>query len=140
MASMTDQIGGSPPDGVTADVEYHAAVMVTMADGASLFVENAWASHQPQGGERKVLGEVGGLTFGPLKLWQETDEGKVAAEEVAFETFDTQAPANSLQRHFVQAILAGEAPMTPARHALAVTQIIDAAYRSAEAGAAVRIG
>jgi len=139
MASMTNQIGGPPPAGVTADVEYHAAVMITMADGASLFVENAWASHQPQGGERKVLGEQGGLTFGPLKLWAENAEGKVAADEVEVETFDTQDPGNSLQRHFVKAVLAGETPMTPARHALAVTQIIDAAYRSAEAGAAVQI-
>ena len=139
LASMTDRIGGPPPEGVQADVEYHAAVMVTMADGASLFVENAWASHQPQGGERRVLGEQGGLTFGPLKLWAENADGKVTGEDVTLEEFDPRLPENSLQRHFVKAILAGETPMTPARHALAVTQIIDAAYRSVEAGGAVEI-
>ncbi len=140
LATNEANIGGPAPEGVKCDVEFHATVMVQMADGASLLVENAWAANQPQGGERRILGERGGLTFDPLKLWSENKQGKVEAAEVEVKPFDTADPANGLQRHFVKAVQAGKPPMTEARHALAVTQIIDAAYRSAKTGKAVRIG
>lgn len=139
LATTSDRIGGPPPEGVMSDVEYHATVMVTFENKASLLIENSWAAHQPQGGERRVMGTEGGLTFNPLQLWSENDEGKVIATEAEIETFDPADPAHSLQRHFAQAVLAGEPPMTPAHHALAVTRIIDAAYRSAESGQAIEL-
>ena len=139
MATTEDRIGCPPPEGVASDVEYHATVMVRMANGASLLIENAWAAHQPQGGERRVLGTKGGLTFEPIKLWAENAEGKVEATELECEEFEARSPEHSVQRHFVLDVLAGKAPMTPARHALAVTRVIDAAYRSAETGRTVAL-
>lgn len=139
LATTTEEVGGPPPAGVNCDVEFHATVMITMADGASLLVESAWAANSPQGGERRLLGTQGGLTFEPLTLWTENAEGKVVGTEVPVEKHEPRDPLHSLQRHFAVEVLAGRPPMTPARHALAVTKIIDAAYRSAETGQAVAV-
>jgi len=40
---------------------------------------------------------------------------------------------------FVDSLLAGEQPETPARDALEVTRLIDAAYRSAASGQAIKL-
>jgi predicted dehydrogenase len=44
-----------------------------------------------------------------------------------------------VSQQFVDAILAGKVPHTPARHALEVTKVMDAAYRSAKTGQAVSV-
>jgi predicted dehydrogenase len=42
-------------------------------------------------------------------------------------------------QQFARALLEGREPWTPAREALVVTQIMDAAYRSAETGRSVEL-
>lgn len=151
---------GEPATGeVKQSVEDHAVVMMECENGASAVLEIAWASNLGGPDTLIVLGTEAALRFHPLtkitaedraiaeeRARQETDPRRrgivrvQTVEERVFEEEESQmAGFFRVTTAFVDDVLAGRQPMTPPRDALEVTRVIDAAYRSAKTGEAVRL-
>ncbi len=118
------------------DVEDLAAATVRFADGAILQVEASWAGYSTDGMEFEWLATRGGArenaqgftVFGP---GAETRDGKALLAAAP-------TPLSPL-RQFVAAVRDRQPPPLNEGVVLAVSRIIDAAYRSAETGREERI-
>jgi predicted dehydrogenase len=140
-AAMFHGIGDPALEGVVQDVEDHCALFCQMEGGASLTIEIAWASHLAGHNTRFILGDRGGLQFNPLTLTtppvpgsRECPQGRVLEQDDT-----TGGGLPGIVGGMVAALEGGPPPMTPAEDALAVTKVIDAAYRSAASGVAVAV-
>jgi len=133
-------IGTPAPAPLVQDVEDHATVMFTCDNGASGILEIAWASNISGVDTFIVLGSEAGLRFNPLTLITAGRYSRNAVEERLLNVPDGDTTGfGDVSQQFVNAILAGREPYTPARDALEVTRVIDAAYRSAETGKPVSL-
>lgn len=159
LASTYMGIGAPATGEVAQSVEDHAVVMMECENGASAILEIAWASNLGGADTLLVLGAEAGLRFHPLtkitaedravaeeRARQETDpqrRGFVNVRAVERRIFEDEEPQHvgfyRVTTAFVDDVIAGRQPMTPPRDALEVTRVIDAAYRSAETGEAVRL-
>jgi predicted dehydrogenase len=142
VAAITRQgIGNPAPPGLTQDVEDHVALFCQLAGGASFALEIAWASNIGGLNSRFILGERAGLRFAPLTLFSPPDPGsRQCGEQRLLEGEDGDGGGlPGIVAGMVTALDGGPPPMTPASDALQVTRVIDAAYRSAAAGAPVRL-
>ncbi|HLG51818.1 MAG TPA: hypothetical protein VKY56_09320, partial [Chloroflexota bacterium] len=102
-------------------------------------LEIAWASNMNGANQTIVLGTEAGLRFDPLTKIT-TSASRLPIEERLIPRPDADhADFGDVTIQFVRAILAGQQPLTPGREALAVTRVIDAAYRSAATGRGVSL-
>jgi predicted dehydrogenase len=134
-------VGVPAPSPLKQDVEDHAVVMFTCENGASGILEITWSSNVNAVNERLVFGTEAGLRFAPLTYIRNGRVNERAAVEeklLNVEDGDTR-DFGDVSQQFVNAILAGKQPYTPARDALEVARVINAAYESVRTGAAVQL-
>jgi predicted dehydrogenase len=134
-------IGDPAPAPLTQDVEDHAVVMFACENGASGVLEIAWSSNMGGANGIFLFGTKAGLRFGPLTYLQAgTMNPRRAVEERVLDGDDGNTQGfGDVSTQFVDAVLAGRQPYTPARDALEVTRVMHAAYESARTGAAVQL-
>ncbi|UWG50273.1 putative dehydrogenase [Halalkaliarchaeum sp. AArc-CO] len=125
------------------DVEDSATAFLRTADGATISLEVAWAANRPDTREMFVRGIDAGASFdlGSDELTMyEADPGggnHLADTEITTQSRDAYAAE---QRAFLEAVAAGEPPArNTVEEGLQVQRIVDAIYRSAEAGRSVRL-
>jgi predicted dehydrogenase len=136
-------IGDPAPAPLKQDVEDHAVVMFTCDNGSAGTLEITWSSNISGANTFLVFGTQAGLRFGPLTY---IEPGRLdprrAVEERALppnvEDGSTQG-FGDVSQQFVDAVLAGRQPYTPARDGLEVTRVMHAAYESARTGKAVQL-
>jgi predicted dehydrogenase len=134
-------IGEPAPPPLQQDVEDHAVVMVSCENGSSGILEITWSSNVSGLNTIAVFGTKAGLRFGPLTYIRAGDlNPRQPVEEKVLSVEDNYtADFGDVSQQFVDAVLAGRQPYTPARDALEVTRVMDAAYRSARTGQAVQL-
>ena len=134
-------IGDPAPPPLKQDVEDHAVLMFTCDNGSSGILEITWSSNIAGANTMLVFGTKGGLRFGPLTY---VEPGRLnpqrAVEERVLNVEDGSTQGfGDVSQQFVDAVLAGREPYTPARDALEVTRVMHAAYESARTGQAVQL-
>jgi predicted dehydrogenase len=139
LCSTFQGIGKPPEPPVVQTVEDHAVVMFTCENGASGVLEIAWASNMNGANQTIVLGTEAGLRFDPLTKITASASRLPIEERLIPRPDADHADFGDVTIQFVRAILAGQQPLTPGREALAVTRVIDAAYRSAATGRGVSL-
>ena len=124
------------------DVEDMATALIRMQDGSTLSVETSWASHTRPGRDDfyvHLYGDEGGAEMN-VRNYSNKDTVRVYREEnsKAVETrprLRWQAGGHQEAiRHFVACARDGTAPESSGEQGLALLKIIDAIYRSAQAG------
>ena len=125
------------------DVEDSASAFLRAADGSTVSLEVAWATNRPAGNEFVVRGTEAGATLdrgdGELTIHEAGVGGGHHLSDAAVETRDGDDHAAE-QAAFLEAVAAGEAPaMNTVEEGLRVQRVVDAIYRAAETGAAVRL-
>jgi predicted dehydrogenase len=116
-------------------VEDLATAMIRFDNGASVLMDNGWAGFVP--GETigvRLMGTEGGATLWPYGVTGESD-GKVVDRTP--DASQTDAPSQF--HHFADCALNGKTPISSFENCLEVTRMLDAVYRSAEAGTDVPI-
>ncbi|MBX6771967.1 MAG: Gfo/Idh/MocA family oxidoreductase [Chloroflexi bacterium] len=139
LCSTFQGIGKPPEPPAVQTVEDHAVVMFTCDNGASGVLEIAWASNMNGANQTIVLGTEAGLRFDPLTKITASASRLPIEERLIPRPDADHADFGDVTIQFVRAILAGQQPLTPGREALAVTRVIDAAYRSAATGRGVSL-
>lgn len=113
------------------DVEDSAFGFVRFAGGEHLWLETAWALNCEKEDRYVILyGTKAGARINPLRLFGDLDGTLV---DMAPEVPDNNAYLEEV-RHFVACLEGKETPIAPASDGVAVMQMVDALYRSAETG------
>jgi predicted dehydrogenase len=125
------------------DVDDSASAFVRCADGRTISLEVAWAANRPTDDEYYVRGTEAGARYDraeqDLTLFEASGGGRNHLADTAVET-QTANTHRAEQAAFLRAVRAGEPPtVNTVDQALTVQRVIDAVYRSADAGAAVRL-
>ena len=123
-------------------VEDSATAFIRLADGVSLTLETSWASHGKPGMDDFYITLLG--TEGTVELYVPNYAGE---NTLTFYTEINGAPVTTRPRvinadsdhyyamaEFVKCIKEDSAPTASAENGLIIMQVIDAVYRSAEAG------
>ncbi|WP_411963902.1 Gfo/Idh/MocA family protein [Haloferax sp. YSMS24] len=125
------------------DVDDSASAFIRTAEGTTISLEVAWAVNRPTNDEFFLRGTEGGARFDrasqELEFYEDGVGGgnHLSTTDVETQTNDTH---KSEQKLFVEAVAAGEHPgRNTVEQGLAVQRVIDAIYRSSEAGRAVRL-
>ncbi|WP_049900185.1 Gfo/Idh/MocA family protein [Halococcus agarilyticus] len=125
------------------DVDDSVSAFIRCADGSTVSLEAAWATNRPTNHEFLVRGTDAGACFdrqeNSLKLYESSKEGvdHLADTDVTTRSNDAMAAE---QRAFLDAVERGESPeRNTLEEGLAVQRVIDAIYRSSEAGRAIRL-
>jgi predicted dehydrogenase len=123
------------------DVDDSASALVRAAGDATVSLEVAWASNRPRTTEYVIRGTEGGaiLDVGDdeLTLYETDDSGQAHHRDIDIETDGEHGDKN---RVFFDAVEAGEQPpINTVDEGLAVQQVIDGIYRSAEDGGSVTV-
>jgi len=131
----------SGPEGF--DVDDSASAFLRAADGSTVSLEVAWATNRPPTEEFVVRGTEAGATFDrandDLTVHEAGVGGGHHLSDTEVETRDGDAHAAE-QATFLDGVAAGEPPaINTVEEALRVQRVIDAVYRSAERGEAVRL-
>ena len=135
-------IGDPAPTPLKQDVEDHAVVMFTCDGGKAGTLEITWSSNIAGADAFLVFGTQGGLRFDPLTYIQPgAIRPQRAVEERVLQANEDSSTQGfgDVSQQFVDAVLAGREPYTPARDALEVTRVMHAAYESARSGQAVQL-
>jgi predicted dehydrogenase len=133
-------VGKGAPPGVVYDVDDQVNLMIVTEDGASAFLEIGWSANMSGAAGLFVWGDQAGLKFHPLTKISEPMGEKGLTETPVLGGADRDAGEyGDVTNQFVNALVEGREPWTPAREGLVVSQIMDAAYRSAEAGRSVEL-
>lgn len=130
--------------GKTFDVEDLGAALIRFDGGQTLLLEASWAgfTEKDQSMATELWGTEGGLIQRNTGEWYDF-EARVYTEEAGslwerrFQQPVTDSPSSYSE--FIAAILDDREPSAPGAHGLAVQQILDAVYESAETGREVRI-
>jgi predicted dehydrogenase len=125
------------------DVDDSVTALVRCADGRTLSLEVAWAANREPDHDVIVRGTEGGAaidpTTGDLRFHESETVGDDHHADTAIETRDADAHAAE-KRRFVEAVRADEPPeRNTVEQALTVQRVVDAIYRSSEAGQAVEV-
>ena len=120
------------------NVEDHAVVMFSCENGASGIVEVAWRSNIVGQDRAIVLGSKAGLRFNPLARITAGPDRQPVEERLLDVPDDQGTHFGDITMRFVRSVLRGEQPDTSGEEALEVTRLVDAAYRSASSGKAVK--
>lgn len=142
-AVLPQRFKESIPDGRTYDVEDAAFVLVRFEGGRSLELSASWAINQPprqQGTVCRVHGDKGALEVytpqGPLLYRNFGPKGE--AKETLLKLPKVVQYA-AMMRHFKRCIQAGERPLVGPGEGMVLMALVDAIYRSAEAGKSVEV-
>jgi predicted dehydrogenase len=140
VSASTFQGIGEPRADVSQDVEDHASLYCQLEGGGSFVLEIAWASNLARENTRFILGDQAGLRFEPLTLIMPPHPGeRNCREEPLLKNDNEGGGLPGVVQGFIAGVEGGPEPMTPARDALTVTRVIDAAYRSAASGKPVEL-
>ncbi|MGB9965807.1 Gfo/Idh/MocA family protein [Halobacterium hubeiense] len=134
---------GNDAEDVVFDVDDHATAFVRTAEGQTLSLEVAWAANRPPNNEFVVEGTEGGATLdrndGALTIHEVGDGGAAHFRDTDVETREEDAHALE-QQYFFDAVREGEPiERNTVDQALAVQRVVDAVYRSADAGRAITL-
>lgn len=151
--TSTVDVGGAYP-ALPDAVENNATVVVTFKSGATGMLIKSWAAEVGHGGEGMV-GSKGSATYGQGEVrWKTHDMDAPEAFTPAVPDDDTYRSVPNEQRanrywsmaskgrgieHWLRCILGEEEPTTSGEVGRAGIAIAEAAYRSAEAGEAVKV-
>jgi predicted dehydrogenase len=124
-------------------VEDSAFAMITMKNGATIWLESSWALNTLDADEAKVTlhgTKAGADMKGGLRINGE-EHGRLYTKEIQLGgTWDKTVPDDSSEkeaRAWIDAILHDREPVVTAKQALVVQQILEAVYESANKGEAV---
>jgi predicted dehydrogenase len=113
----------------------YAGGFIRFENGAGLYVESFWASHQPAGLQIELVGTEAGAQLRPLTLYR-TVNG--APQDITVELPEGSKPWDHIADHFITCILDGAECLAPLRHGLIVQEMMEGLLRSAETGREVR--
>jgi predicted dehydrogenase len=127
------------------NVEELGLGFVKLAGGITLFIEEAWAIHGPQGPKHAIYGSQGGLTLDPLTFRSNFSglDGDTTFDVDAWDWRENQlrpetAGYASSQAHWVAGLL-GKVPLIDTgRIGMKIVMIVEALFRSAATGKEVR--
>ena len=126
------------------DVEEHAAAMLKLRDGRSIFWERAWATHLPPENRWDFYGTLAGASFVPHNEVYRVDLNLrltryAPGPPVELPTPPLAPPGPDAYEDFLLAVAGERPPAVSGREAAAMLRIIEAVYASAELGRAVPI-
>jgi predicted dehydrogenase len=120
-------------------VEDQVSAFVRFDNGAAMLLECSWALNIPEARENISLsGTEAGMEVFPLTVNKAANE-MLLSYKPDWMPGEKDNPGDVQTADFVDAIREGRQPIARAEQALQVTEIVDAIYRSAEAGRAVRL-
>lgn len=118
------------------DVEDFGCGLVRFADGAAIYLDNAWAAMvEDTVIGLRICGSAGGATMWPFSVVSGKDSR--AAGEVPDLSGE---PCPDQFRHFIDCVRGRASTISPAADGLTVLEMIDAVYRSAATGRLAPIG
>jgi predicted dehydrogenase len=124
-------------------VEDSAFAMITMKNGATIWLESSWALNTLDVDEAKVTlcgTKAGADMKGGLRINGE-EHGRLYTKEIQLgSVWDNSVPNDAAEkeaRAWIDAILHDRAPVVTAKQALVVQEILEAVYESANKGQAV---
>jgi predicted dehydrogenase len=125
------------------DVEDSVGAFIRCADGRTISLDVAWAANRPSNNEFVVRGTGAGAhldrSTGEMTVYETSPDGAAHFSDTQVETRERDAHAAE-QETFLRAVAAGERPgRNTVEQGLAVQRVMDAIYRSSEAGRAVRL-
>ena len=122
----------APWDPAKFDVDDTAIAMIRFANGASLLLRASWAANIEKAyGETRILGTRGGAHMSPLQIFTEAHGALVNVTPTNLP--EVKAHVEEV-KHFVSCVRDGTTCLVDLRQVLDVQAVIDAIYRSAEAG------
>ncbi len=139
-------------DPETYEVEDSAFGYIKMKNGATIFLEAAWALNMLESREASttLCGTKAGaeihsgmsyptdeVVYNKTSNGMLTEERNTAAGNIAFFEGDANSPAYLEAKQWLEAILNDTKPLVQPEEAFTVTAILDAVYRSAETGTEV---
>ncbi|WP_223588898.1 Gfo/Idh/MocA family protein [Neobacillus bataviensis] len=119
-------------------VEDMARGMITFKNGASILLETAFAANVEKHDEMnvKLMGDQGGASVFPLKIYQEK-------HETLIDITPSHLPKEDFHEielgRFVDSCLNGSEPISTPQQGVYLQQIINGLYESAEKGEAIKI-
>ncbi|MAT81816.1 MAG: hypothetical protein CMJ29_09265 [Phycisphaerae bacterium] len=144
---FTNMWAGPPDPKGTFDVEDGASVQLRCANGLSISLEMAWASHLPDGtlpDGVTLFGEQGAMHFDiwgdQLLIGTEMDGEQV---EVVHKLPEGEGWGTAFKRQhetFAANCISGTAPEPSGEHGRDVQRVLEAMYASVAAGASVQVG
>ncbi len=129
---------GTPNLKGVIDVEDFAAGLVRFDNGATLLLEASWHANVVE--SRMVfelVGSKGGATLNPLVI--ATEERGVVVDVAPQVPKDRESAYLREVRHFVDCVRRGRQPLITGEQGAVVTTILEAVYKSAESGQAIRL-
>jgi predicted dehydrogenase len=132
--------GGDPTGDRTFDVEDHARAIIRTVDGTTIHINIAWASNREGVQHIQILGDEAGATIDPGK-----DSFEVHSTKHGSLSDDTRQPPSvdvyEAEWSYFFDVLADEREHTrnTVGEGLTIQRVIDAIYRSADAGEEVEI-
>jgi predicted dehydrogenase len=143
---------GAPNLAGKFDVEDMAVGMVKFANGATILLEASWASRIEREWVYSTLcGDQAGATL--ERQWAVDGIDDTSVDKLLLFKQEHGAPVDvnlkvqpdpamgrlEAVRHFVDCVLQGKQPISPATDGLAIMKVLDALYKSARTGKAVNI-
>ncbi|WP_203567569.1 Gfo/Idh/MocA family protein [Aestuariimicrobium ganziense] len=145
-ASLSQRLGKHPNVNSWGDwnyqeftVEDQVAAFVRFENDVTMMLECSWAINIPESKENISLsGTKAGLEVFPLSV-NKADHEMLTTWTPDWVPGAKVDPGDHQAADFIDSILGGGHPTTKPEQALQVTQIVDAMYRSAEAGHAIKL-
>lgn len=123
---------GTPSSDVF-DVEDLALGIIKFADGSTVMLDNAWAAFvDKEVIGMRLCGTKGGATLWPFRICYE-ENGQIVSKTPAL----TKVESENQFKHFIDCILNDIQPISTIEQGVTVLRMLDAIYRSAEAGESV---
>jgi predicted dehydrogenase len=148
---LRDKPQGNPGGGwdpATFGVEDSAFGYVKLKNGATIFLEAAWALNVKESRQAAVtlIGTDGGAEIEEGPDGYEATVNKVVANRLVLETPDASEPGSEdfarlgavETRQFLEALCAGTDPVVLPEQACTVTEVLEAVYASAATGETIR--
>lgn len=122
------------------EVEDAAVAHIIMEDGTTVFLECSWALNTPEDYDIKTVlsgRKAGADNINGLRINGEK-EGRLYKEEISTASSANEDPGEREMRLWIEAVKEDKEPPVKAEQALVVAKILDAIYKSAETGEAVK--
>lgn len=134
------------------DVEDMAVAMIKFANGATIALEASWASRcKREWVYSTLMGDQAGASLERVFEVDGIDDSSVDTLEVFSQKFgepvneqlifpaDPAMGRHASVEHFVDCVAEGKEPLSPGTDGLRIMRILDAAYKSAKSGQAVKL-
>ena len=117
----------------TFDTEDSATAYIRFENGAVMMADVAWAQNGEGQNYIQLYGSKAGVSFNPLTVYGENNEGYLSDEKVSIDTNSKTGDYfyNEIA-HFLDCLESGETPISSLDDALTMQRILDGIYRSAE--------